>query len=57
MDTKEQLKYNKTVYEFLDNTEGINMADDRHVEGNFVERLIFLYRVRTPPRNPDGFLF
>ena len=35
MDAKEHLKYNKAVYDSLIDTEGINIADDRHVEGNY----------------------
>ena len=34
MNTKEYLKYSKTVSDSLSDMEGINTADDDHVEGN-----------------------
>ncbi len=37
METKEHLKYSKTVSDSLKDIEGVNTADDDHVEGNFVK--------------------
>jgi hypothetical protein len=35
METKEHLKHSKIVSDSLSDIEGINTADDNHVEGNF----------------------
>ena len=37
METKEHLKYSKTVSDSLKDIEGVKMTDDDHVEGNFVK--------------------